>query len=83
MNKRVEALIEEARKLSAEERAELLARLPAELDDEGNADGTPEEIEAAWVDEVEHRVEGFERGETTSVDLDDVLADARKRIAGR
>lgn len=79
MNKRVTDLIEEARKLTPEEREELLLRLQIEFED-GTPDGTPEEIEAAWAEEVERRIAKAERGETTFVDLDDVLAKARKLI---
>ena len=79
MNKRVTDLIEAASKLTPEERGELLLRLQHEFED-GEADGTPEEIEAAWAEEVERRIAKAERGETTFVDLDDVLAKARKLI---
>jgi putative addiction module component (TIGR02574 family) len=81
MNKRVASIIEEARKLSPEEREELLIRLRHEFEDEGS-DGTPEEIEAAWIEEVERRVGAFERGETTSRSHEDVMADLRKLIRG-
>lgn len=79
MNKRVTSIIEEARKLSPEERDELLSRLHHEFDDEPS-DGTPEEIDAAWAEEVERRIAKAERGETTFVDLDDVLERARLRL---
>lgn len=50
MNKRVTAIVEEAKKLTPAERAELFDRLEAEfLGDQGH--GTPEEIEAAWAGE--------------------------------
>jgi hypothetical protein len=52
MNERVRAIMEEARKLAPEERRELFDLLEATFaGDEG--DGAPEEIEAAWLDEVE------------------------------
>ena len=76
MNQRIRAIVDEARKLSREERLELFDELEAEfLGDEG--DGTPEEIEAAWMAEVERRVEAAERGETTFVDHDEVMARLR------
>ena len=81
MNKRVDAIIEEARRLTPAEQQELLARLPVEIDlDDGEADGTPEEIEEAWLEEVERRAAAVERGEAKLVDFDEVLAKARKRI---
>ncbi|MEQ1616043.1 MAG: addiction module protein [Hyphomicrobiaceae bacterium] len=74
MNERVTAIIEQARKLTPEEQRELLHRL---LSDDEPAEGTPEEIEAAWVEECERRVAAYERGETTAVDFDTVMARAR------
>ena len=41
---------------------------------------TPEEIEAAWREEVERRVAAAERGETTFVDAEEVLARMRQLI---
>jgi len=79
MNKRVTAIIEEARKLAPEERQDLLELLQIEFagDDE---EGTPAEIEAAWLEEVERRIEKAERGETTAVDFDVVMARAKALI---
>lgn len=76
MNDRVRAIVEETRKLTSEERRELVNLLEAELADEG----TPEEIEAAWMEEVERRVTAAERGETTFVDADEVLRGMRQLI---
>ena len=78
MNTRVDTIVEEARKLTPEEQRELLTKL-LELE-EGEADGTPEEIEAAWLEEVKRRIEKAEKGETTFSDLDDVLAKAHDRL---
>ena len=80
MNKRVELIIEEARKLSADERSELFERLAFEFDGEP-ADGTPEEIEEAWLDEVERRAAAFERGETTCVSHEESIAALQARLA--
>lgn len=82
MNKRVDTIIEEARKLTLDERAELMRRLPIELEDDA-ADGTVEEVEAAWIEEVERRIDKAERGRANSVDLDEVLAKARERLYRR
>lgn len=79
MNKRVKSIIEEARQLTPEEREELLLRLRLEFEDEG-AEGTPEEIEAAWIEEVERRIERAERGETTFSPSEDVFARIRERL---
>ena len=79
MNTRVTSIIEEARKLTPEEREELFARLNHEFEDEA-ADGSPEEIEAAWNEEVERRVARAERGETTFEPADVVHARIRERL---
>jgi putative addiction module component len=79
MNERVRAIVEEARKLSPQERLELFDLLEATFaGDEG--DGTPEKVEAAWLKEVEERVARVERGEAVLVDYEDVMARARRRI---
>ena len=79
MNHPVRAIVEEARKLTAEERLELFDLLEAEFaGDEG--DGTPEEVEAAWLEEVQRRIDKDERGETAFVDFDEAMAKARERI---
>jgi hypothetical protein len=79
MNDRIRNIVEEARKLTPEERREMFDLLEVEFaDDEG--DGTPAEIEAAWLDEVELRAARAERGETKFVDADEVLARLRQLI---
>jgi putative addiction module component (TIGR02574 family) len=79
MNDRVRAIVEEARKLTPQERLELFDLLEvAFASDEG--DGTPEEVEAAWLADVERRIAKAERGETTPVDFDEAMARARQRI---
>jgi putative addiction module component len=79
MNDRVRAIVEEASKLTPRERLELFDLLEvAFARDEG--DGTPAEVEAAWLEEVGQRIAKAERGETTSVDFDEAMAKARHRI---
>ncbi len=79
MNDKLCAIAEEARKLTPQERLELFDRLEVAFDsDEG--DGTPDEVEAAWLKEIEQRIARAERGETTSVDFDQAMAKARQRI---
>lgn len=77
MNERVTAIIEQARKLTPEEQRELLHRL---LSDDEPAEGTPEEIEQAWVEECERRVAAHERGETSSIDSEEMFALIRERL---
>ena len=80
MNQRVKALVDEVRKLTPEERLELMGHLSQVIDDDEPADGTPEEIEAAWIEEVERRIAAHERGETQLIDFDDAIANARRRL---
>ena len=79
MNHRVRTIVEEARKLTPEERRELFDILEVEFADEAR-DGTPAEIESAWFDEVERRIAAVQRGETIFVDADDAIARARQLI---
>jgi Putative addiction module component len=84
MNQRVKALVDEARKLTPGEQWDLLRQLEAVVHDDGEpADGTPEEIEAAWMEEVERRAAARERGETQLVDFDVALRRAREGIKKR
>ena len=79
MNERVRMIVDEARKLTPEERRQMFDLLEAEFaGDEG--DGTPEEIEAAWLEEVERRIAQSERGETTPIEFEEVMARVRARI---
>lgn len=78
MNDRIRTIVEEARKLTPEERSDLFDALELEFAREG--DGTPEEIEAAWLEEVERRIAKAERGETTFVEFNEAMARARRRI---
>jgi hypothetical protein len=78
MNERVRAIVEEARKLTSQERLELLDLIEATfVEGEG---GTPAEIEAAWLKEVEERIARVERGESVLVDYEEVMARARRRL---
>jgi hypothetical protein len=79
MNDRVHAILEEAHKLTPQERLELFDLLEAAfVGDEG--DGSPAEVEAAWLKEVELRVAKAERGETVPVDYEEAMARARRRL---
>jgi hypothetical protein len=79
MNDRVRSIVEEARKLTSEERREMFDMLEVEFAGE-QSDGTPAEIEAAWLEEVRRRIAKSERGETTPIDLEEALARVRSVI---
>ena len=53
-------------------------RVGAPVEDE--SDGSPEEVEAAWLEEVERRIAEADRGDTTPVDFDEAMAKARQRM---
>jgi hypothetical protein len=70
---------QETRKLTPQERLELFDLLEVTfVGDEG--DGTPEEVEPAWLKEVEERIARVERGESVLVDYEEAMARARQRI---
>jgi hypothetical protein len=79
MNDRIRGIVEEARKLTPDERREMFDLLEIEFAGE-QSDGTPEEIEAAWLEEVRLRIARAERGETTPIDADQVLKRLRQII---
>lgn len=63
---------EQARALSAEERAKLAESMLESLQ-------TPvSEVEAAWAEEIERRVAAFDRGEMPTYAAEDVFAEARR-----
>lgn len=72
MSASLKQIEEQARALSAEERAKLaesmLESLRAPVSD----------VEAAWAEEIERRVAAFDRGEIPSYPAEDVFAEARR-----
>lgn len=79
MNERIRSIVEEARKLTPEQRREMFDLLEIEFAGE-QSDGTPEDVAAAWLEEVERRMAKAERGETTFVDAVQVLQRLRQII---
>jgi putative addiction module component (TIGR02574 family) len=57
------AVLSEAMRLPRQERADVARQLIASLDDEASADG--EDVEAAWLTEVEQRLDAINRGTAT------------------
>jgi putative addiction module component (TIGR02574 family) len=72
----LERLEAEALGLPLPERTRLIECLLASLDED-------DEIAAAWAEEAERRIDALERGETQALPVEDVIAQARARIAGR
>jgi putative addiction module component (TIGR02574 family) len=72
MSASLEQIEEQARALSAEERAKLAESLLESLH------SPVSEVEAAWAEEIERRVAAFDRGEIPSYPAEDVFAEARR-----
>ncbi len=75
MNERVKRLTEEIRQLPREEQAELFDELLVLTSRE-----TDPEIDKAWADEAERRIDARDRGETKSISHDEVMARLQKRF---
>lgn len=74
VNERIEAIVEQAKALSAEEREVLIAALQTTLD-------PPDpEWERTWLEECRDRIAAIEQGEMKLVDGDEVMARARARL---
>ena len=72
MSASLKKIEEQAKALSAEERAKLAEAMLESLH-------TPvSEIEAAWAEEIERRVAAFDRGEIPAHAAEDVFAEARR-----
>jgi putative addiction module component (TIGR02574 family) len=59
--------------LPPEQRAQLIQRLIASLDD-------PEELSDAWRDEIQKRLDAYKRGDLDSIPADDLLTDLRNQL---
>ena len=73
------AVLEQAKRLTAEERIGLARELLASVDEDEEA-GTQEDIEAAWDDEIRRRDEQVLAGGGGAHDAEDVLAEAERMI---
>lgn len=77
MQDQVAELAERGKELAPEDRSRLVDMLLASLHEAPVA-----EVEAAWDEEVEHRLAAYDRGEMQTIDGEEVLAKAR-RLAGQ
>jgi putative addiction module component (TIGR02574 family) len=76
----IEAVIEQALKLSVEDRTELIARL---LDSLADAGPTDTGHDAAWTDVIDRRLREAREGRVETVDAGEALAQARAAVAAR
>ena len=77
MNEQVKKLADEASKLSPDERAELVEGILESFDpiDPSN--------DALWLAETQDRVQAYQRGEITAVEMDEVLEKHRLRLTAK
>lgn len=74
MSASLKQIEEQARALSAEERAKLAESMLESLH------VVVSEIEAVWAEEIERRVTAFDRGEIPAYAAEDVFAEARRLL---
>jgi putative addiction module component (TIGR02574 family) len=79
----LEAVLEQALKLSEKERGELVARLLDSLEADDGSPVAEGSWRAAWADEIALRVGQIRDGAVELVDGDEVFRRARARIASR
>jgi putative addiction module component (TIGR02574 family) len=70
---KVEILERQIKELSSEERARLALLLLESLEPESKDD-----VEAAWLAEIEARLAAYDRGEVSAIPAEDVFAEARR-----
>lgn len=78
MRRTAAQILEDARLLPADEQNWLIRHLL----DEG-ADGSPEEIEAAWDAEIKRRLDEIDSGAVKTIPHDDVIAHMDARILAK
>jgi Glu-tRNA(Gln) amidotransferase subunit E-like FAD-binding protein len=74
MSALLKSIEEQARALSAEDRAKLAESTLESLHT------SIAEIDALWTEEIEERVSAFDRGEITSYSAEEVFAEARRTL---
>lgn len=72
MSTSLQQILEQARALSAEDRAKLAETLLESLQ------SPISDVEKAWAEEIEQRIAAFDRGEMSAYPAEDVFADARR-----
>jgi putative addiction module component (TIGR02574 family) len=77
----VQAVFEQAMKLTDAERKDLVRRLLPTLPDDGSPDAAA--VGAAWRQEIIARLDRFDRGETTAVPADEVFDRLERRFPER
>ena len=76
MTDKTQAIVEQALKLSPTERADVAEQLLASL-----VEALDSDVEKAWQEEIQRRLQQVERGEVELIDSDTVMAELRKKHA--
>lgn len=74
----VQEILNRAMTLSEKERAEIAHKLLSSLEPEPEED--PAEVEQAWLEEIERRMDLVEKGEGQLVDAFEAIAKLRKEL---
>lgn len=75
-----EEILQRALELTPDDRAYVADQLEASLPTDSFVD---HEIAAAWFEEIERRVEKYDRGESTALGFEEVLENMRQALAAR
>jgi putative addiction module component (TIGR02574 family) len=79
MTRQTRTILDKALTLSRRDRADLVAELLASLEREPHDD--PAEVEAAWREEIQRRVDRVLSGESEGLPWESVIAGIRERLA--
>jgi hypothetical protein len=82
MSGHVHAVLEQAKRLTADERLEIARELLASVDEDEES-GTAEEIEAAWDNEIQRRDEQVLAGGGGAHDAEAVLDEVERMIRAK
>ena len=77
MDTQAEHGLQSALSLNPNDRAEIAATLIQSLDE-----GTDEDIEAAWAEEIKRRVESIDKGHVQLIPSDEIMRSMRERLNG-
>jgi putative addiction module component (TIGR02574 family) len=75
-----EELLEQALQLPSNEKEQIARALYESLAAEEDEEGDPAEVEAAWADEIQRRVEEIRTGAVETIPADVVMAELRARF---
>lgn len=79
MNAAAQQILKSALALPEKDRAEIATTLLSSLDDVDVDEGAPEEIEKAWEQELQRRMDEIDRGEVELIPFDEVLRTLNER----